>query len=90
MPRPPLPNQEIAEIPRKNVVDQDQLAKDENDDASENSSEDLAEQSPMNRKQCHLFKTVLNQEENLVDHMEKDHKDYYDKMMEATTEMSRT
>ena len=52
----------------------------------ESDDEDAAESSPI--KQCHLCHTVLNEEDNLVDHMETDHRDYFDGMMEATVEMS--
>ena len=50
--------------------------------------EDSVEQSPIYRKQCHLCHTFLNPEDNLVDHMETNHREYFDGMMEATAEMS--
>ena len=58
------------------------------EEESDDESEDAAEKSPINGKQCHLCNTILNQEENLVDHMETDHREYYNGMMEATAEMS--
>ena len=51
-------------------------------------SEDASEQSPINRKQCHLCQTFFNPEDNLVDHMEMNHREYFAGMMEATAEMS--
>ena len=58
------------------------------DEEIEDASKDAVEQSPIYRKQCHLCHTFLNPEDNLVDHMEANHREYFDGMMEATAEMS--
>ena len=58
------------------------------DEEIDDASKDAVEQTPIYRKQCHLCHTFLNPEDNLVDHMEANHREYFDGMMEATAEMS--
>ena len=50
------------------------------DEEIEDASKDAVEQSPIYRKQCHLCHTFLNPEDNLVDHMETNHREYFDEM----------
>ena len=58
------------------------------DEEIESTDEEIENTSQANRKQCHLCQTLLNAEDNLVDHIEMYHRDYFDGMMEATAEMS--
>ena len=50
--------------------------------------EEAVEQTEVNWKQCHLCYTFLDLEDNLVYHMEANHIQYFDGMMEATVEIS--
>ena len=56
------------------------------DETIDEESEDAIEEAPV--KKCHLCHKVLNEEDNLVDHMETDHIEYFHGVMEATAEMS--
>ena len=52
----------------------------------EESDENADERNPI--KQCHLCLILMNPEDNLVEHMEMQHKEYFEGMMEATAEMT--
>ena len=61
---------------------------DEQIETVEEEIEVTIEESPRDIKQCQLCLILMNPEDNLVDHMEMQHKEYFEGMMEATAEMT--